>query len=313
MSGSAGRASRHCWHCWKIPASRGEDNLVAFLAHLAGDEATASLLSSLSSANNDRPLRPSDERALLLVPQALGHIASRGGAEAMDALLSMSDTPGLADDLLEQATVGLSLAGTPGALEQLNRLAGSTTIPDRVRRTAEAMVFVEWTSSDMDRAANDPPLDRAPDINASGHRSGLTVANHVGVPLRITDAGVDRVLDSASQIAGRSDFAADVSVLRDVSAHRHDCHVRLRGRRTGHPGHQRRDGRAADPPGGTDQGSVTTTTHYNSGDGPEDDALRRDIRGYVELNELRFRFRGTDRGRDQTQDENGPGLRRSWP
>lgn len=222
------------------PGFSRRDNLVAFLAHLAGDEATAPLLSSLGSLNPLRkdsggretaggaePLPPSDERALLLVPQALGRIASRGGVRAMESLLSMTDPEslrrhdgksGLADDLLEQAAVGLFLAGTSGALEQLNHLAGLTSIPGRVRRTAEALLSqaaevspASGAAAEVGQTAREPVVERVPDINSSGHRSGLTVANHIAAPLPITDAEIDAVLESATQVAGRADFSEDVS------------------------------------------------------------------------------------------------------
>jgi hypothetical protein len=48
------------------------------------------------------------------------------------------------------------------------------------------------------------------DGNSVGHLSGLTYANHVSVPVPMTDSTLDSGLGWASELAGRADFSADV-------------------------------------------------------------------------------------------------------
>jgi len=111
------------------------DNLVAFLAFMAGDDAVPDLL-SLFAQPRSTALSPEDDRAMLMSPQALGHIARRGGAKALSVLLeateagsgggAFADAAGWrrdADesraDLLEMALRGLALSGRPEAWSRL--------------------------------------------------------------------------------------------------------------------------------------------------------------------------------------------------
>ena len=89
---------------------------------------------------------PEEDRALLLLPQSLGRIASRGDPRALEALLEMtaagsnggtiavaaqhsSQAANLRDDLLEMAVRGLALAGDARASARLRALAAGAVRP----------------------------------------------------------------------------------------------------------------------------------------------------------------------------------------
>jgi len=174
------------------------DNVVAFLAHLASDEATPALLSHLENAPAP-PLRPEEERALLLVPQALGRIALRGGTaarQALEALAGQTDGADLSNSglprelLLRQVRYGLALADGAGA-----------AAVDLGPRLGESGVS--------------PVLVTNPD--SRGDASPLSFANHVGVTNPMTDARLDLNLDFASGVAGFADFPEDVACCIRVS------------------------------------------------------------------------------------------------
>ena len=63
--------------------------MVAFLGFLGGVETTDGLLRFLAAPPAPMTV-PEEDRALLLSPQSLGHIASRGEPRALEALLVMT-------------------------------------------------------------------------------------------------------------------------------------------------------------------------------------------------------------------------------
>ena len=71
------------------PAFPRRDNVVAFLGYLGSGETTNGLLRFLSAPPASVSV-PEEDRALLLLPQSLGHIASRGEPRALEALLAMT-------------------------------------------------------------------------------------------------------------------------------------------------------------------------------------------------------------------------------
>ena len=71
------------------PSFPRRDNVVAFLTYLGAGESTSALLEVLASPPAPVTL-PEEDRALLLLPQALGHIAARGEPRALEALLEMT-------------------------------------------------------------------------------------------------------------------------------------------------------------------------------------------------------------------------------
>ncbi len=133
------------------PAFPRRDNVVAFLGYLGSGETTDGLLRFLSAPPASLAI-PEEDRALLLLPQSLGRIASRGDPRALEALLEMT-APGsnggalaaaaqhspqgatLRDDLLEMAMRGLALAGNARASARLRAIAAGAVRPasDRPR------------------------------------------------------------------------------------------------------------------------------------------------------------------------------------
>ena len=122
------------------PGFPRRDNVVAFLTYADRGEGVPHILAFLS--NPPAPVRiPEEDRALLLAPEALGHIAGRGSRPALDALLRMtspegersgplfdaaarSERPaGLLADLQEMAMRGLAFSGAAEARTRLAELS----------------------------------------------------------------------------------------------------------------------------------------------------------------------------------------------
>ena len=218
------------------------DNVVAFLAFLGTSEDSRALIALLASP--PAPLAsPDEERALLLAPQSLGQIASRGEPLALDALLEMTadrarggilrktasysrDPIAFRDSLLHMALRGLAYSGRPEAESRLLRVARGRVKPARGGRS---LTSAAWSALDLQHELRAPAnLPRpsgqtdggeAPPVAASVgsgsldnqsrvHDSGLTFANHVDLAAPMTDARLDDVLAEASLRAGRGDDPA---------------------------------------------------------------------------------------------------------
>lgn len=217
------------------PAFPRRDNVVAFLAHLGDDQATGRLVGFLESPPRDVSV-PEEDRALLLTPQALGQIASRGAPQALETLLTMTGPgneggvlvraaagagggPSLRDDLLEMALRGLAYSGSDVAGQRLTELNDG-----RVQPTSEGRDLRLSAASALDlmEALHGPavlsgsPSSRttaAADLDTSArvHDSPLTYANHVDHQAKMTDSRLDSILQEASLRAGRDDFTPDVA------------------------------------------------------------------------------------------------------
>ena len=131
------------------PSFPRRDNVIAVLAFLGNDEAVDALRSVLRQPPG-QPSDPDEDRALLLVPQALGQIAGRGHVGALRILLrstrhesgggvlattaaavaASGANPGsYRDDLLESAVRGLAYAGGDVARRRLEALAAGRVLP----------------------------------------------------------------------------------------------------------------------------------------------------------------------------------------
>lgn len=117
------------------PAFPRRDNIVAFLAHFGDEEGVPALLEFL--ANPPAAVEvPEEDRALLMAPEALGHLARRGHRAGLDVLLRWTAADGDAaplleaagrakapasvlDDLLEMSLRGLAFTGAPEARQRL--------------------------------------------------------------------------------------------------------------------------------------------------------------------------------------------------
>ncbi len=136
------------------PAFPRRDNAVAFAAHL-GDDAVAEELLRLLGAPPAGWSRPEEVRALLLAPEALGKIGSRGHREALRGVLALAGPEGarileqaasLASDpaeastkLLESVLRGLAWTGAEAARERLSAIAfGRAKLPPARRDLGRA-------------------------------------------------------------------------------------------------------------------------------------------------------------------------------
>jgi hypothetical protein len=209
------------------------DNVVAFLAYLGGRETTPALIRLLERPSPEG--RPEEDRARLLVPHALGRIASRGEAAALDALLSMTahgsiggpiakSSPRTRDDLVDAAVTALSLAGEGRARERLEAIAAGRVTPDPSRPslavTAQSALQTlaplgdERVSAPVELAA---ALEFVVDPAPRSVAHGITFTNHAGVSSPMTAARLDTVLRESTRRAARGDFSSDVACCLVVS------------------------------------------------------------------------------------------------
>ena len=200
--GSAGLP--HLLQLLADPEYGRRDNVVAFLGYLGDDDATRRLLDFLEAPPRSAAI-PEEDRALLLVPVALGQIAANGYPQAMDALLRMTAADG-GDDLFDMALRGLAHAGGPFARRRLEDLQERD-----VRSAGVALdLFDELhgTSGNQIPRPSEPLPTLEPeaelDTNLRVHDSPLDYANHVSLIDPISDARADQVLAGASLVAGRT-------------------------------------------------------------------------------------------------------------
>lgn len=211
------------------PTFPRRDNVVAFLTYLGADDAVDPLVGYLA-APVAGVAAPEEDRAVLLAPQALGHIASRGHRRALDALLSMTagDDGGvlaetaarstrpaaLLGDLQSMAYRGLAFSHATAATDRLAAIADERTprrdrrLP-RAARSALALAAEPATSAPAEEST--PPVSAALDIQPRVHTTPLTYANHVDVVDPMTDARLDEVLALSSLRIGRQDFTGDTA------------------------------------------------------------------------------------------------------
>ncbi|HEX4824807.1 MAG TPA: dockerin type I domain-containing protein [Candidatus Polarisedimenticolaceae bacterium] len=211
------------------PSFPRRDNVVAFLAYLGSAESTPRLLDLLG-----RPAAsatPEEVRSRLLVPHALGHIAGRGDAAALRALLRMTadraeggPLAGLAmkDELLDTAVASLALAGPGPARERLEAIAQGRVVPDPEQRRLESKAREAMASSaDSLRRLSSASAAAAMDyiVDPATHTTahGLTFANHVSVTNPMTETRLDAVLADATFRAAKGDFSTDVACCTIVS------------------------------------------------------------------------------------------------
>lgn len=229
------------------PNFERRDNVVAFLAFLGGEESVGPLRRFLETPSPG-PVSPEEDRALLLVPVALGRMASRGSGAALELLLEATKAlggtdlfgraahragrPALRDDLLRMAIEGLALAGSEPARRRLEEIRDGRAAlggsEERIR--AEAFRALEGLRSEAPRSAGLAPAnprgsDPSPVFPAFGdldtspvvHDSPLSFANHVELAAAMTDGRLDAVLREASLRAGRDDYGEDVACCATVS------------------------------------------------------------------------------------------------
>jgi hypothetical protein len=188
------------------------DNVVAVLAFLGGDETVAALRDALRGP----PRPPQDaveDRALLLVPQALGQIAGRGNADALRTLMrstrdggnggilavaasSAENSSAYRDDLLEAAIRGLAYAGGDASTRRLRAIRKGRVRPaydgrDLTNQAAFALELVDELGGHAPGGTpafggGSPPLDAATASVGGGPQAtvplaGLTDSIHAQV------------------------------------------------------------------------------------------------------------------------------------
>jgi len=227
------------------PSFPRRDNVVAFLAHLGGDEAVAGLLAFLATPPADM-LEPDEDRALLLAPQALGHLASRGAVGALAALLEMTrpgggggvlaaaaahspDPARWLDDLHARALRGLGLSRAPAARDRLSQLAngGAASTPRQRAAAQQSLALYDALAGGLAYGArpiappdNGPPrFKRDADTQPRVHDTPLTYANHPDLLSPMTDDHLDDVLALGSLRVGRTDFADEAIFPKDDGSH----------------------------------------------------------------------------------------------
>jgi len=157
------------------------DNVVAFLAYLGYDGDAPALVEFLDHPPTDGD-SPEEFRARILVPEALGRIASRGGAVARELLDRLADDSGLRDmdEMASMVDYGLALAD--GVIEP------------------EPAVPV------------DPELaPDAIDTNALVHLHDLDHANHINTNSPMGDGTVDALLDNVTYVMSLQNGSSDTA------------------------------------------------------------------------------------------------------
>lgn len=202
------------------------DNVIAFLAYLGGPESTPVLVRMLDSLPPGASIE--DERAQLLVPHALGHIAARGDGGALHALLSITaqhqaaDSPGLPAGLREAAIASLALTGAPAARDRLAAIADGRIVPDPQRpelaeRARSALGANPVSSAPRAEEAAAVMAVYTPDPAQQTHLHELTFVNHASVTSPMTPARLDDVLHEGTRRAATGDFPNDVACCTRVA------------------------------------------------------------------------------------------------
>jgi len=213
------------------------DNVVAFLTHLGGAESTPAILGFLGAPPSGAAA-PEEDRALLLAPQALGHIAGRGDPAALAAVLALaregagvdgavtaSPHADMRDDLRAMALRGLAIAGGPAALATLEQAATGPS-PALRRAAAQSLALLsEGGPSAAEPSAAEPHAEEPSasidpsvlDGSARARELAVTWGNHVSVTSPMTDVQLDAVLGRASLVMGRSDFSGDVACCASLA------------------------------------------------------------------------------------------------
>ena len=196
------------------PAFPRRDNVVAFLGHLRSKTATASLAGFLAHPVGDLAAPPND-RAVLLVPRALGLIAQAGDPAAAATLGAIAGGDlsliGAYDDetravLTDEAERGLD-AIAPGAKPAPAPASPASVVFDAAVPTVSS--------------SNDPPVPAfVEDTAPHGIAANLTYANHAQVAVNpdyaMRDGDARALLRGAALISGRADFDADVACCSEL-------------------------------------------------------------------------------------------------
>jgi hypothetical protein len=158
------------------------DNVIAFLAFLGYDSDAQSIRNYLDKSGNGSP---DAYRARLLVPEALGRIASRGGDAAMDLLIRLRNEPAARADqgIRRMIERGMSLADKSIDLDSED-------------------------DQDLGDSTVDPFLFD-PDPTIEFH--DITYANHVDTNSKISDSQVDALLADVTTVFATENTGSDTA------------------------------------------------------------------------------------------------------
>ena len=201
------------------PGFPRRDNVVAFLVYLGGPESTPALERLLDRALSSAS--PEEERARLLVPQALGRIAGRGDPAAFERLMAMTAdhaaaAAGTDPAIVEAAIRALALTGRAAARARVVAIAEGRVVPDarhpELTDRAKAALRASAPSAEAGSEATSPSAAAfVPDPAARSHAHGLTFVNHAGVSSPMSSSRLDSVLQESTRRAAISDYADDVA------------------------------------------------------------------------------------------------------
>ena len=206
------------------PTFPRRDNVIAYLAYLGNDQTSDALVGFLRKPPASLAL-PEEDRALLLVPEALARIASRGHTRALDVLLSITADGSnggvlgaaaahaprpakMRKDLLRMAVRALGFAG-PAAATRLDDIARGRVRPapglEQAAEAARRLRNKNTTSIDGTDDASGPVAATTGDDSVDAHDIAFDYANHIDHDAPVDDARVDEMLAAASLRAGRAD------------------------------------------------------------------------------------------------------------
>jgi hypothetical protein len=220
------------------PSFERRDNVVAMLGFLVEDAEVEALVQQLRTPKGNLN-RPEDLRAVLLVPQVLGHAAVRGNDRALEVLMEITadaqspllsaatashpNPAALRADLLEMAVLGLAHSERPAAAVRLGDIAAVKIRPqgtDLGLRAVQVRRQVAQPNAGLTGLDGSPDTVTPPpvaDAQTRVHDSPLTYSNHPDVAGPMTDVRLDAVLDEANLRAGRADFGTDIACCISAS------------------------------------------------------------------------------------------------
>ena len=178
------------------PSFERRDNVVAFLIY-AGDSSTVPELRRLLEEPPTQVATPEEDRAFLMVPEALAALAARGSSEALELLLEIS-MPGSESGPLRRGV----RSGNYGEGLRQDLIERSNRALDRIDEEERP------TEVEVSRGASE-----SLDSNSRIHEAGLSYSQHesISTESRMTDAIADDLMQRASELAGRADFVDDIA------------------------------------------------------------------------------------------------------
>jgi hypothetical protein len=214
------------------PGFPRRDNVVAFLAYLGGSDSTPHLLDLLSGGALD-PVLPADERAALVVPEALARIAERGDERALRALLALTRRdptdpalpPNVTIDanLARQAVRALAFTGATSALARLAEIERSLSRAghvdaDLASAVRAANAILEPSPSPATATLSSAAATYPQDPNTAIHEAKISWVNHVDLALPVDGAEGSELLRVAARILGTAIDASDVACCATLVA-----------------------------------------------------------------------------------------------